>query len=278
MRHYDSTAIKISRVVTKNYSTSFSLATSLLDKKHRDAIYSIYGFVRLADEIVDTFHEFPKERLLQKIEDDLKESLEQGICINPVLHSFQLVVKNYNIPYEYIDAFLQSMKSDLLIKEYNTKQKVGEYIYGSAEVVGLICLRVFTDGDEVRFNKLKKPAMKLGSAFQKVNFLRDLKNDTHTLNRIYFPELLWQNFNEKNKQEIIAEIEVEFDEAYKGIQKLPPGTRVAVLTAYYYYRILLMKIKNTPAEKIMESRIRISNFRKVYLLMKAKIVCQLNLL
>jgi 15-cis-phytoene synthase len=271
---YNNTSIKISRVVTKSYSTSFSLATSLLEKQHRDAIYSIYGFVRLADEIVDTFHEYPKEQLLQKIENDLKESLEQGICINPVLHSFQLAVKKYHIPYEYIQAFRDSMKSDLSIKEYNTKQKAGEYIYGSAEVVGLICLRVFTDGDETRFNNLKKPAMKLGSAFQKVNFLRDLKNDTRTLNRIYFPELLLNDFNEQNKQAIIAEIETEFDEAFQGIQKLPQSTRVAVLTAYYYYRILLMKIKNTPAEKIMESRIRISNFRKLYLLLKAKIVCQ----
>ncbi len=278
MNLYDSTSIKISRVVTTNYSTSFSLATSLLEKQHRDAIYSIYGFVRLADEIVDTFHEYPKEQLLQKIENDLKESLEQGICINPVLHSFQLAVNKYQIPYEYIDAFLNSMKSDLFTKEYSTKQKSGEYIYGSAEVVGLICLRVFADGDEVRFNELKEPAMKLGSAFQKVNFLRDLKNDTGVLERYYFPELQNKGFNEMNKQLIINEIESEFDEAYKGIKKLHQSSRLAVLTAYYYYRNLLMKIKNTPADKIMESRIRISNFRKLYLLVKAKIVCQFNLI
>lgn len=275
---YDTTAIKISQVITKNYSTSFSLATSLLNKQHRDAIYSIYGFVRLADEIVDTFHEYPKEQLLKKIECDLKESLEQGICINPILHSFQMVVKNYNIPYEYIQAFLDSMKADLLIKSYSTKQTAGEYIYGSAEVVGLICLRVFIDGDEIHFNELKEPAKKLGSAFQKVNFLRDLKNDTGILGRGYFPEVLKGNLDEKSKKKIISEIEKEFDEAYEGIKKLPQNVKVAVLTAYYYYRILLLKIKKTPAEKIMESRIRISNPRKIYLLIKAKTVCQLKLI
>ncbi len=278
MNLYDSTAVKISRVVTKNYSTSFSLATSLLEKQHRDAIYSIYGFVRLADEIVDTFHEYPKEKLLQKIESDLKEALAQGICINPVLHSFQLTVNKYNIPYKYIQAFLDSMKADLMVKEYNTKRKANDYIYGSAEVVGLICLRVFTDGDEARFKELEKPAMKLGSAFQKVNFLRDLRNDIGDLGRIYFPEIVNGNLNEQNKKIIIEEIEAEFDEAFKGIQKLPQDVKVAVLTAYYYYRILILKIKNTPADKIMESRIRISNFKKIYLLMKAKVVCQLNLL
>lgn len=278
MNLYDSTAVKISQVVTKNYSTSFSMATSLLEKQHRDAIYSIYGFVRLADEIVDTFHDYPKEKLLQKIESDLKESLEQGICINPVLHSFQLTVKKYNIPYEYIHAFLESMRADLMIKEYSTKQTAGEYIFGSAEVVGLICLRVFIDGDNERFKELEKPAMKLGSAFQKVNFLRDLKNDIGDLGRIYFPEIVEGKLNEQNKKIIIAEIESEFDEAFKGIQKLPQNAKVAVLTAYYYYRILILKIKNTPADKIMESRIRISNLKKVYLLIKAKVVCQLNLL
>jgi 15-cis-phytoene synthase len=276
MNLYDSTAIHISKVVTQSYSTSFSMATSLLDRQHRDAIYSIYGFVRLADEIVDTFHEYPKEQLLNKIETDLKESLENGICINPVLHSFQLMVKKYNVPYKYINAFLLSMKSDLMIKEYDTQPKADEYIYGSAEVVGLICLRVFTDGDEERFNELEKPAMKLGSAFQKVNFLRDLKNDTGILKRSYFPELTREKLNDQNKQKIIAEIEKEFDEALKGIRKLPPDAKVAVLTAYYYYRELLIKIKNTPSDLIMESRIRISNFMKIYLLLKAKIVCQIN--
>ena len=278
MNLYDATAIKISAVVTKNYSTSFSLATSLLEKHHRDAIYSIYGFVRLADEIVDTFHEYPREQLLSKVEADLKEALEQGICINPVLHSFQRTVKKYSIPFCYIRAFLDSMKADLQIQCYNTKQSAGEYIYGSAEVVGMMCLRVFTDGNEQRFDALKEPARKLGSAFQKVNFLRDLKNDTGLLHRSYFPELAQNTFTERTKKMLVAEIDSEFDEAFKGIQQLPEDARTAVLTAYYYYRMLLLKIKNTPAHKIMESRIRISNFKKLYLLMKAKVVCQLNLL
>ncbi len=276
MNLYDTTAVKISAVVTKSYSTSFSLATSLLEKEHRDAIYSVYGFVRLADEIVDTFHEYPKEQLLIKIESDLKESLEQGICINPVLHSFQRTVRKYNIPYSYIGAFLDSMKADLWVKSYNTAQRADKYIYGSAEVVGLMCLCIFTDGDEVRFKALKEPARKLGSAFQKVNFLRDLKNDTGILNRVYFPELTLEKFTELTKKKIVSEIESEFDEAYKGIQKLPKDAKVAVLTAYYYYRMLLLKIKNTPAEHIMESRIRISNLRKLSLLIKAKVVCQFN--
>ncbi|MFW6289568.1 MAG: phytoene/squalene synthase family protein [Mariniphaga sp.] len=275
---YDTTAIKISKVVTQSYSTSFSLATSLLKKQHRDAIYAIYGFVRLADEIVDSFHEYPKEHLLNKIEADLKESLEQGICINPVLHSFQMAVKKYNIPFSYIRAFLDSMKADLLVKSYSTKQLAGEYIYGSAEVVGLMCLRVFTDGNASHFDALKEPAKKLGSAFQKVNFLRDLKNDTGNLDRVYFPELTRDKFTELTKKKIVTEIESEFDEALKGIQKLPDDAKVAVLTAYYYYRILLLKIKNTPAENILESRIRISNLRKFYLLIKAKFVCQFNLI
>ncbi len=170
------------------------------------------------------------------------------------------------------------MKSDLLLNDYNTKQKAGEYIYGSAEVVGLMCLRVFTGGNEVRFKELQKPAMKLGSAFQKVNFLRDLKNDTQNLKRVYFPEIVGEAFNENIKGLIIAEIESEFDEAYIGIKKLPQKTKMAVLAAYYYYKILLLKIRNTPADKILESRIRISNFRKIYLLMKAILVSQLKLI
>lgn len=275
---YDSTSVEISKVVTKKYSTSFAMATGLLDKQQRDAIYSVYGFVRLADEIVDTFHDYPKEQLLRKIKQDLQESLELGICINPVLHSFQLTVRKYNIPFAYIRAFLDSMEADLIVKSYSTKQSAGEYIYGSAEVVGLMCLRIFTHGDEQSFNSLKEPARKLGSAFQKVNFLRDLKNDTGNLDRSYFPELNHEKLTDKNKQLLVSEIEAEFDEALKGIRKLPGNARVAVLTAYFYYRMLLMKIKGTPADKIMESRIRISNFRKIVLLLKAKVVCQFNLL
>lgn len=238
------------------------MATGMLDKKHRDAIYAIYGFVRFADEIVDTFHEFNKKELLNKFESDLEDALAQGISLNPILHSFQIVVKEYGIPYQYIDAFLTSMKYDLDKKNYENKLEADTYIYGSADVVGLMCLRVFTDGDEVYFNKLKKPAMKLGSAFQKVNFLRDLKNDTEDLGRIYFPNLVNGEFNEASKQTIIKDIEADFREAFEGIKQLPKSTRVAVLSAYYYYLELLLKIKNIPAKEIMISRVRISDSRK----------------
>jgi 15-cis-phytoene synthase len=275
---YDQISFKTSQLVTQSYSTSFSFAASLLDKEHRDAIYAIYGFVRLADEIVDTFHDFPKERLLDNFENELINSLETGISLNPVLHSFQMTVRKYRIPLKYITDFLVSMRADLVKKDYGNKQEADDYIYGSAEVVGLMCLCVFTEGDMQKFNALKAPAMKLGSTFQKVNFLRDLKNDIEILGRTYFSEVIGEGFNESTKKAIIKEVETEFDEAYSGIQQLPENTRLAVLTAYYYYRILLMKIKNTPAEKIMNKRIRISNFSKILLLVRAKMVCQFNLL
>lgn len=277
MRLYDKTAIKISKVVTECYSTSFSMATSLLEKQHRDAIYSIYGFVRFADEIVDTFHDFPKRQLLEKFEADLKEALQQDISLNPILHSFQQTVKKYNIPIHNIEAFLSSMKSDLEKKTYDNKTEANDYIYGSADVVGLMCLRIFVDGNETRFKALEKPAMKLGSAFQKVNFIRDLKEDTQHLGRSYFPELNNHNFNEKNKAEIIADIESDFGAAFLGIKQLPQSAKIAVLAAYYYYRGLLEKIKNTPAEKVIGSRIRISDTKKLMLLFKAKTVCKFGL-
>jgi 15-cis-phytoene synthase len=275
---YDQISFNTSQLVTKSYSTSFSFAASLLDKDHREGIYAIYGFVRFADEIVDTFHDFPKESLLNKFEVDLIHSLESGISLNPVLHAFQMTVRKYRIPQIYITDFLSSMRADLIKKDYGNKQEADDYIYGSAEVVGLMCLCVFTDGDEQKFKALKSPAMKLGSTFQKVNFLRDLKNDIEILGRTYFSEVMGNGFNETTKKAIIREVELEFEEAYTGIQQLPEKTRFAVLTAYYYYRILLLKIKNTPAEKIMHRRIRISNFTKLMLLVRAKVVCQFNLI
>lgn len=278
MQLYDNTALKISKIVTTSYSTSFSMATEMLGSKHREAIYAIYGFVRFADEIVDTFHEFDKKELLEKFESDLKIALEQGISLNPILHSFQIVVKKYGIPYEYINAFLTSMKHDLNKKLYENKLEADSYIYGSADVVGLMCLRVFTDGNEARFNELKNPAMKLGSAFQKVNFLRDLKNDTQELGRTYFPNLVNGELNDENRQKIIADIEADFEEAFQGIKQLPKSTRVAVLSAYYYYLELLLKIKKLPTKEILVSRIRISDFRKIILLMKAKVLCKLNMI
>jgi 15-cis-phytoene synthase len=275
---YDQISFNTSQLVTKSYSTSFSFAASLLDKDHRDAIYAIYGFVRFADEIVDTFHDFPKESLLKRFEGDLINSLETGISLNPVLHAFQMTVRKYKIPQKYIMDFLASMRADLIKKEYSNKQEADDYIYGSAEVVGLMCLCVFTDGDVQKFNALKLPAMKLGATFQKVNFLRDLKNDIELLGRTYFSEVIGEGFNETTKNAIIREVETEFEEAYSGIQQLPEKTRLAVLTAYYYYRILLLKLKNTPAEKIMHKRIRISNFTKIMLFVRAKVVCQFNLI
>lgn len=273
---YTKTSIAVSQRVTKNYSTSFYFAGLFFSKEVSQAIYSIYGFVRFADEIVDTFHDYPKKQLLEKFESDLKDALQQGISLNPILHSFQQTVKKYNIPYQNIDAFLTSMKSDLDKKTYENKTEANEYIYGSADVVGLMCLRVFVDGNESRFKELEKPAMKLGSAFQKVNFIRDLKDDTQYLGRSYFPEVNNNNFNEKNKAEIIADIEFDFDAAYLGIQKLPQSTKTAVLSAYYYYRGLLDKIKNTPPEKVISSRIRISDRKKIMLLLKAKTVCKMG--
>lgn len=278
MELYNQTTYKISKLVTNKYSTSFSLATSMLNKKHSSAIYGIYGFVRFADEIVDTFHEYDKKILLDKFEEDLKLALEKKISLNPILHTFQKVVEEYKIPYEYIDAFLSSMKFDLEKKQYKTKLEADEYIYGSADVVGLMSLRVFTDGDEKYFQELKKPAMRLGSAFQKVNFLRDLKNDAENLGRNYFPELDYRNFTEDTKQIIIDDIEKDFQEAFAGIKKLPQDSKIAVLIAFLYYRSLLKKLKRTPAEKIQETRIRISNARKIVILLSAKLKGALQLI
>lgn len=278
MKLYRKTAFKTSKVVTQNYSTSFSFATSLLNKKHSDAIYAIYGFVRFADEIVDTFHKHDKKKLLDQFEKDLYQSIEMGISLNPVLHSFQHVVKKYNIPSDYIKAFLTSMKYDLEKKVYKTKLESDNYIYGSADVVGLMCLRVFCDGDEKQFNELKIPAMKLGSAFQKVNFLRDLKDDTIKLGRTYFHNVDIKNFDDKTKNQIILDIKNDFAEAYQGIKKLPDDSKVAVLLAYYYYKNLLFKLEKTKARSIMQKRIRISNFKKIMLLLKAKTICNLNML
>jgi len=278
MQLFDETAFKISKLVTVNYSTSFSAATRLLDKKHREAIYSIYGFVRLADEIVDTFHAWNKTLLLEKFEQDLNQALEMGISLNPVLHSFQQTVKKFKIPEEYIRAFLNSMKSDLNKTVYKNKSETDNYIYGSADVVGLMCLCVFCDGENEKFQALKNPAMKLGSAFQKVNFLRDLNNDLNNLGRIYFPQLNGKEFDEASKKQIINEIKSDFREAKEGIKRLPGNSKLAVYVAYLYYSGLLNKLENTAAEKITISRIRISDLKKILILLKARIVYKLNLI
>ena len=275
---FSEVAFKISKIVTKTYSTSFSLAVSMLEDEMQNAIYSIYGFVRFADEIVDTFHQNNKKHLLNKFEDDLKHSLNEGLSLNPVLHSFALTIKKYNISNDLIDAFLSSMKADLSKQNYNNQNELNEYIYGSADVVGLMCLKVFVNGNEILYNELKSPAIKLGSAFQKVNFLRDLKADTEALNRIYFHQLNSGQFSDVVKHEIIANIESDFTEAKKGIEKLPGKSKLAVYIAFSYYKNLLKKLKNTPSEKIVSARIRISDSKKVLILLKAHLKYNLGLI
>jgi len=277
MKLYNSTSYKISELVTKEYSTSFFSASSLLDDSIKKHIFNIYGFVRFADEIVDTFHDFDKKCLLEKFENDYYEAINIGISLNPVLHAFHLTVNEFNIPDEYVQEFLNSMKLDLDKKQYKSKLEIEKYIYGSADVVGLMCLKVFCNGNNHLFEQLKPMAIKLGSAFQKVNFLRDLKNDIENLNRNYFPELGNNNFNENTKSIIIKDIENDFKIAFQGIKLLPDNSKLAVFTAYNYYIELLKKIKKTPAQKIFSQRIRISNSRKILLVLKSGIMYKLKL-
>ncbi len=275
---YNEVSFRISRIVTKSYSTSFSIAVSFLDSESRKAIYSIYGFVRFADEIVDTFHDFDKKRLLSEFEADYYKACEYGLSLNPVLHSFQITVKKYDIPDELIQAFLNSMKADLVKNGSYNKSEFKNYIYGSAEAVGLMCLCVFVRGDRRKYDSLQSPAMKLGSAFQKVNFLRDIKSDIHELDRSYFPDLDINTFNQTVKENIIKDIESDFDASLTGIKKLPQNAKLPVLIAYYYYLSLLGKIKNTPAEKLIKTRIRVHDMKKLYLLMKAYLAVRMGLI
>jgi len=268
MQLYNNTSSDISRLVTRNYSTSFYTASSLLAKDIREAIFSIYGFVRFSDEIVDTFHEYNKKNLIEKFEKDYYDAVKDGISLNPILNSFQETVQKYGIPDEYVQAFLASMKNDLEKKDYESRSEMNEYIYGSADVVGLMCLKVFCNGDDRLFNELEKPAMRLGSAFQKVNFLRDLKNDIERLDRSYFPDVEDNQFTEEAKGKIVKDIEDDFRQALDGIKRLPSSSRLAVAVAFHYYRTLLKKIRSTSASGIKSRRIRISNFRKILLLVK----------
>ena len=276
--HFDTVSYECSKLVTQHYSTSFTLGTRMLASKYRKHIYNIYGFVRFADEIVDSFHNFDKEELLKKFEGDLKHALDNGISLNPILNSFQFTVHENNIQQELIDAFLKSMKMDLYKQKYNTKEEYREYIYGSADVVGLMCLNVFVEGDIDKFHQLKPRAMALGSAFQKVNFLRDLNADFQILERTYFPNLNLTDFDEKSKASIIADIEKDFDHALEGIFMLPSSTRLGVYTAYKYYRKLLLKLKNTPSNKIQSARIRVPNYQKMTVLAQSYLKFHLNLL
>tara|TARA_B100001250_G_scaffold101914_1_gene85789 strand:- start:8400 stop:9239 length:840 start_codon:yes stop_codon:yes gene_type:complete len=258
---------EFSKLVTIKYSTSFSLATKTLNSSIRNHIYNIYGFVRFADEIVDTFHEFPKKELLENFENNLIIALKNKISLNPILNSFQLTVNKFDIDYSLIQSFLKSMKWDLNKKKYKSQKEFKEYIYGSADVVGLMCLKVFVNGNSKKYKELIPSAMALGSAFQKVNFLRDLKDDYESLNRSYFPNIDFDNFSEESKKNIINEIKKDFELALKGIKKLPNSSRLGVYTAYKYYLKLLQKLEKTPSLKIKSTRIRIPNYQKINLLL-----------
>lgn len=268
---YHNLCFDISKQVTKAYSTSFYTATQLFDADIRSAIHSIYGFVRFADEIVDSFHAFPQKSILERFEQDYYFAAEQGISANPILHSFQLTVKQYGIPDEYIQAFLNSMRADLEKKAYKTKLESNQYIYGSADVVGLVCLKVFCGNNTSLFQSLREPAMRLGSAFQKVNFLRDLKYDVFLLGRTYFPDFSIENFDDRAKDRLVKEIEADFKASYAGIRQLPDNSRLAVTVAYKYYLGLLEKIRQTPASRLLSKRIRVSDFHKFALLSGAVI-------
>ena len=275
---YDIVSYDCSKLVTQRYSTSFSLGTRLLRNSIRVHIYNIYGFVRFADEIVDSFHEFNKVDLLNRFEEDLMHAILNKISLNPILNSFQFTVNEKKIDIELIKAFLKSMRMDLTKNNYKTKKEYDEYIYGSADVVGLMCLKVFVDGDNSKYEKLKPYAMSLGSAFQKVNFLRDLNADFKNLDRTYFPNLNLSNFDEASKVNIINEIEEDFNHALKGIFMLPESCRLGVYTAYKYYRKLLIKLKNTPSVKIQSARIRVPNYQKMGVLAQSFVKFHLNLI
>jgi len=278
MKHlFDSVSHEMSMLTTKRYSTSFSLGISFLHKDLHQPIYAIYGFVRFADEIVDSFHGFDKKRLLDDFKKQTFEAIEDRISLNPILNSFQWVVNTYNIPKEMIQTFLHSMEMDLDQKNHNLVS-YEEYILGSAEVVGLMCLKVFLRGNDEAYEKLKSNAMKLGSAFQKINFLRDLKADYYDLGRTYFPGIDLKEFNSTVKKEIEADIEIDFKEGYEGIKKLPKDARFGVYMAYNYYYKLFQKIKSSQPEVILHERIRIPNNKKYSLFLFSYLRHNLNMI
>ena len=263
---YNQTTLECSRLITQRYSTSFTLGIKTLDKKFHLPIYAIYGFVRYADEIVDTFHDQDKGALLDRFKKDTYEAIASKISLNPVLHAFQLIVNQYGIELELIESFLHSMEMDLDFKTYNDN-RYNEYIYGSAEVVGLMCLRVFCEGDNQFYDSLREPACKLGAAFQKVNFLRDIKSDFEERGRVYFPGVDFTQFDKSAKELIEEDIQKDFDDSIVGIEGLPEGAKLGVRVAYLYYQKLFDKIKKLPAKTITEERIRIPNTRKITLLL-----------
>jgi phytoene/squalene synthetase len=275
---FDNVSRDCSKIVTKSYSTSFSSATKLLAPSIRQDIYNIYGFVRFADEIVDTFHNYDKQKLFDKFKAEMYEAIEDKISLNPILNAFQETVHKYNIPAELYEAFMDSMEKDLFKSEYLTKEEYEAYIYGSADVVGLMCLKVFVKGNQDEYEALKHDAMKLGSAFQKVNFLRDLKADCEELERSYFPNANLNCLDEATKNDIINEIEADFKAGLRGIIKLPVEAKLGVYTAYIYYLKLLQKLKNTPSLEIKKKRIRVPDYQKASLLAQSYLSCRLNLI
>lgn len=274
---FDTLSHEMSMMTTKRYSTSFSLGISFLHKDLHQAIYAVYGFVRFADEIVDSFHGFDKEALLIDFKKQTYQAIDQGISLNPILNSFQWAVNEYRIPLDLIETFLQSMEMDLEKHAYD-QNKYEQYILGSAEVVGLMCLKIFVRGEEDKYNELKDSAMKLGSAFQKINFLRDLKADYHELGRTYFPGIDLNEFNETVKKEIEKDIEIDFQAGYEGIKKLPKDARFGVYMAYIYYYKLFKKIKGTSPEIILNERVRIPNNKKYRLFVFSYLRHNLNLI
>lgn len=275
---FDSVSRTCSKSVTHAYSTSFSTATRMLAPSIRQDIYNIYGFVRLADEIVDTFHDYDKEKLFNDFEADLHRAIQDKISLNPILNAFQETVHNYKIDKALYVSFMKSMRQDLYKSEYSSIEEYKEYIYGSADVVGLMCLKVFVKGDQAEYEKLKNSAMSLGSAFQKVNFLRDLKADYDDLSRSYFPHANLEQLDEEGKKQIIDEIDADFKAGLEGIAHLPVEAKFGVYTAFIYYKKLLHKLKNTPPMEIKTRRIRVPDYEKVGLLAKSYISYRLNLI
>lgn len=274
---FDQLSMHCSRSTTLRYSTSFSLGIRFLHRRFHNPIYAVYGFVRFADEIVDSFHDYDKKLLLDRFEEDTWRAIEEGISLNPILNSFQHVVRTYQVDHDLITCFLKSMRTDLDVTEH-CRDSILDYILGSAEVVGLMCLRIFTEGDKEKYEALKPAAMKLGSAFQKVNFLRDARNDMEGLNRNYFPQVHNRQFTKASKQLIEEDIEQDFREALVGIRELPAGARGGVYLAYYYYLQLFKKIRRSTADRVMEERIRINNANKMVFMLQSYMRHQFNML
>ena len=274
---FDHSSIKCSKIITNTYSTSFSLGIKLFAPSIRPSIYAIYGFVRYADEIVDSFHAYNQSELFYDFVSDYEKALERKISLNPIINAFQEVVHKFKL-HSYAQDFLKRMEADLNVTTYSNKKDYEDYIYGSADVVGLMCLRVFVNNNDEKFNALKTSAKHLGSAFQKVNFLRDIKQDTETLGRSYFPNISDSTLNNNSKSEIITDIEHDMNEAYKGIVQLPLDSRFGVYIAYKYFFNLLKKLKKADSQKVLNGRIRISNSFKFFILTKAYIRFKLNVL